>query len=167
MMHAENRQTQLDTATIRPFQPGDESAFRALNEEWITQHFRIEEKDRQTFADPQRTIVDPGGQILFAVVDGECVGCCALVPMKDREFELAKMAVSPRFHGRGIGKRLLSAAIDAGKAAGARRLYLETNHKLTPAIRLYESFGFRHVAPEKLTPSPYSRTDVFMELHLA
>jgi len=152
---------------IRAFQPGDETAFRALNEEWIRQYFRIEEKDRQAFADPRKTILEPGGEILFAVLDGECVGCCALVRMTGGEFEVAKMAVSPRLHGRGIGRRLLAAAIEAGRLAGARRLYLETNHRLTPAIRLYESLGFRPVAEEKLTPSPYSRSDVYLELNLA
>jgi putative acetyltransferase len=48
----------------------------------------------------------------------------------------------------------------------ARRLYLETNSTLTPAIRLYESVGFHHVPPEKVTPSPYERVDVYMEMDL-
>jgi GNAT superfamily N-acetyltransferase len=32
--------------TIRPFQPGDEDAFRTLNEQWIGKYFRVEEKHR-------------------------------------------------------------------------------------------------------------------------
>jgi hypothetical protein len=35
---------------------------------------------------------------------------------------------------------------------------------LTPAIRLYESQGFRHLPPERIVPSVYARADVYMEL---
>lgn len=66
----------------------------------------------------------------------------------------------------GIGRKLLEAVIEAGRSSGARRLYLETNHSLTPAIRLYESLGFKQLAPEKVQASPYARADVYMEMIL-
>ena len=56
------------------------------------------------------------------------------------------------------------AAIEEGRNAGAQRLYLETNHVLTPAIRLYESMGFKHIPQNRIVPSPYARADVYMEL---
>jgi len=37
---------------------------------------------------------------------------------------------------------------------------------LENAIRLYESLGFRHLPPERITVSPYARSDVQMELVL-
>jgi putative acetyltransferase len=151
---------------IRQFQPGDAAAFRRLNEEWITRYFRIEAKDEQTFANPQRTILDPGGRIFFATAGERCVGCCALIRIADKEFEVAKMAVEPSYQGAGIGRRLLHAAIEEGRNAGAQRLYLETNHVLTPAIRLYESVGFKHIDTKQIIPSPYARADVYMELIL-
>ena len=151
---------------IRPFQPGDGEAFRRLNEEWITRYFRLEAKDEKTLRHPQETILDPGGQILFATVDGKCVGCVALLRMSDDEFEVAKMAVSPAHQGAGLGKKLMLGAIATARHAGARRLYIETNHTLTPAIRLYESVGFRHLAPGSVPPSPYARADVYMEMIL-
>jgi GNAT superfamily N-acetyltransferase len=79
---------------------------------------------------------------------------------------VAKTAVEPSYQGAGIGRRLLHAAIDEGRKAGAQRLYLETNHVLTPAIRLYESVGFKHIDANRITPSPYERADVYMELIL-
>jgi ribosomal protein S18 acetylase RimI-like enzyme len=87
--------------------------------------------------------------------------------MSDSEFEIAKMAVSPEFQGAGVGRKLLRAVIEGGRASGARRLYLETNHILTPAIRLYESMGFRHLPAERIVPSEYVRADVYMELFLS
>ena len=46
------------------------------------------------------------------------------------------------------------------------RLYLETNHVLTTAIRLYESVGFKHLDANRIIPSQYARADVYMELVL-
>jgi len=150
---------------IREFQPGDEAAFRDLNEEWITRYFRIEAKDQEAFADPQEKILKAGGRIFFAILNSQCVGCCALIRIgKDEdEYEVAKMAVTSKVQGAGIGRKVLHATIEAARASGARRLYLETNHALEPAIRLYESAGFKHLPPEKIKPSVYDRADVFME----
>jgi putative acetyltransferase len=76
------------------------------------------------------------------------------------------MAVEPAYQRAGIARRLLHVAIEEGRNAGAQRLYLETNHVLTPAIRLYESMGFKHIDPSRIIPSPYTRADVYMELIL-
>ena len=153
--------------TIREFRPGDEAAFRTLNEEWIIRHFALEPKDVASLAGPQRTILDRGGRIFLAVRAGQTVGCCALLSMSPGEFEVAKMAVTESCQGAGIGRLLLAKTIEAARASGARRLYLETNRKLAPAIRLYESLGFRDVPPERIVLSPYARADVYMELYFA
>jgi GNAT superfamily N-acetyltransferase len=152
---------------IREFLPGGEAAFRRLNAGWITRHFRLEPKDHEALADPQTGILARGGRIFLAAIDGEIVGCCALLRRGADEFEVAKMAVADAHQRRGIGRRLLEAAIEAARAAGGRRLYLETNHILKPAIRLYESAGFRRLGSGGLIPSPYRRADVYMELMLA
>jgi len=152
--------------TIREFTPGDENAFRRLNEEWIVQHFTLEPKDEEALREPGRTILELGGRIFLAVQDDEPVGCCALLAMAPGEYEVAKMAVTEACRGSGIGTRLLETAIAAARASGATRLYLETNRKLAPAIRLYEALGFRHLPPARIVPSPYARADVYMELRL-
>ena len=152
--------------TIREFIPGDEAAFRKLNEEWITRYFFLEPKDVASLIDPRTTILDRGGKILFAIRDGQAVGCCALLAVAPGEFEVAKMAVTESSRRNGIGRQLLEKVIAEARASGARRLYLETNHKLVGAIRLYESLGFRHLPPEHVVASPYARADVYMDLCL-
>ena len=127
----------------------------------------MEAKDIEALADPQSTILARGGRIFFAMLEDQCVGCCALLRIRDREFELAKMAVAAGYQGSGIGRTLLQAVIEASRSAGALRLYLETNHVLEPAIRLYRSIGFTPLPPDRIVPSPYARADVFMELILA
>ena len=151
---------------VRVFQPGDEEAFRKLNEAWIAKYFRLEDKDRETLEDPHRYFLEPGGQIFMAVCDSERIGCCALIPMEEQCMELAKMAVAEQARGQGIGRKLLDYAIEYARERGVRRLYLETNNSLVNAIHLYESVGFRHLPPERIQPSPYARANVYMEMNL-
>jgi ribosomal protein S18 acetylase RimI-like enzyme len=156
----------MSVVTIREFQPGDEGSFRQLNEEWIRRYFRMEKKDEESLLDPQGTILDAGGRIFFAFTGEECVGCCALLRLAADEFEVAKMAVAPNSRGSGIGRQLLCAVIEAARTAGTRRLCLETNHALEPAIRLYHSVGFQTLPAGRFVPSPYARSDVQMEMIL-
>jgi putative acetyltransferase len=148
---------------LRRFQPGDEKAFKELNEAWISRDFEIEPGDQEVLNDPQGKILSKGGQICLAELDGEVVGCCALVPIRAGEFELAKMTVSSAASGQGIGRRLLVFAIAVARVLHTRRLYLESNTKAEAAIHLYEKLGFRHMtAPEP--KSKYARANVFMEM---
>ena len=151
---------------IREFEPGDEEAFRQLNEEWINRYFKLEDKDRYILANPQKAILDRGGRIFLGFKDGEAVGCCALAYLAPGEYEVAKMAVTQSAQGSGVGRRLMTKVIAEAADSGAKRLYLETHHALTPAIRLYQSHGFQHLPPERIVPSVYERADVFMERYL-
>ncbi len=154
------------TIRMREFEPGDEAAFRRLNEEWISRYFKVEPTDESEFAQPREKYLDRGGRIFFTLRDDEIIGCCALLPMGPGEFEVSKMAITASAQGLGAGRFQLQGVVDAARALGAKRLYLETNHALGPAIHLYEAVGFTHVPPERLTPSPYARADVFLEMWL-
>lgn len=151
--------------TIVPYQRKYQQAFKALNEEWIGTYFKMEEADYKALDNPKGYILDKGGHILVALHDNDPVGVCALIKMKDPEydFELAKMAVSPRMQGKNIGWLLGSAVIEKARELGARKLYLESNTILKPAIGLYHKLGFTKVAGR---PTPYERCDIQMELVL-
>lgn len=151
---------------LRLFQPGDEVAFRSLNEEWIEKYFGLEEEDRTTLNDPAGQILRPGGRIVIALAESGPIGCCALRPISPGVYDIAKMAVAESHRGHGIGRKVLEYAIAQAKALGARRLYLETNSRLANAVHLYESVGFRHLPPERVTPSAYARANVYMEMLL-
>ncbi|HEU5402720.1 MAG TPA: GNAT family N-acetyltransferase [Terriglobales bacterium] len=156
----------VPTVRVRPFQPGDEAAFRSLNEAWIAKYFGIEKEDRIVLEDPVGHILAPGGHIFIAVADKEPVGCCALKFMEPGVFEVAKMTVSERLRGFGIGRQVLEYTIGQAIRLGATRLYLETNNTVQNAIHLYESVGFRHLPPERVHGSLYVRANVFMEMDL-
>jgi DNA-binding MarR family transcriptional regulator/N-acetylglutamate synthase-like GNAT family acetyltransferase len=148
---------------IVAYEPQYHQAFKSLNEEWITQHFKMEEADHKSLDHAQEYILDKGGYIFIALYKGEAVGACALLKMSGKVFELAKMAVSTAAKGKGIGLLLGNAAIKKAKKKGAKKLYLESNTKLKPAINLYHKLGFKKVTGN---PSPYERCNIQMELAL-
>lgn len=139
--------------------------FRRLNEMWITEHWQLEPHDIECLEHPQETIIDRGGHIFVALYRGEPAGVCALCRMDDPryDYELAKLAVSPDARGKGIGLLLCRAAVDKARQLGAKRIFLESNTLLKPAIHTYRKLGFRELA--EYHPA-YARGDIQMELLL-
>lgn len=149
---------------IRPFSDELATEFARINRQWIEAMYVLEPVDEAQLADPRREIVDPGGDILFAE-DPELgiVGTCGLLRTGTAEFELIKMAVLPEARGRGAGEFLLRATIERAFALGAERLFLLTNSKSEPAIRMYLRNGFVHDADVLARfGGEYSRCDVAM-----
>jgi len=89
---------------------------------------------------------DPSVHRLVAEVEGRVVGQLGLhVEHSPRRSDCASfgMAVHESFQGQGIGSALMSAMIDlADNWLGIRRLELQVYADNTPAIKLYEKFGF-------------------------
>lgn len=152
------------TLEIVPFRREHAGAFYALNRAWLDEHGLYESPDEAQLANPQREILDVGGAILIALLDGEVVGTGAVIPHGPGEMELAKVTVARAARGAGLGRRLTDACVAEARARGARRLVLVSSSKLGSALRLYESMGFEH----KPLPSavPYESADVYMELDL-
>jgi GNAT superfamily N-acetyltransferase len=146
-----------------PYEPAHRAAFRALNLEWITAHFEVEEEDRRVLNDPEGQILAPGGAILLAVDGVTPVGTGALIRTGPCEFELAKMAVTERVRGQGIGRALCIGLIALARERGAHQIELMSQTTLAPAIQLYRSLGFVEVP---LGPVPYRRANIRMVLEL-
>lgn len=137
--------------------------FARLNYEWIENYFEIEEHDREMLDNAKEYIINQGGQIFVAEIEGEAVGTVALINTDAESFELAKMAVTAKHRGLKIGDKLMSACIKYAKKINKKRIFLLSNTKLIPAITLYKKFGFKEVPLEK---SEYLRTNIKMELLL-
>jgi ribosomal protein S18 acetylase RimI-like enzyme len=151
----------MDSVRIAPFQPALRRYFHELNAAWITQYFALEPPDERALLNPEQEILAHGGCIWFALLGDEVVGTCALKLDSDGVYELSKMAVAPAHQRRGIGEQLIAAAVREFEARHGRELFLETNAKLGPALRLYERMGF--VRQPALRPgSEYARADVHM-----
>ncbi|NJN33368.1 MAG: bifunctional helix-turn-helix transcriptional regulator/GNAT family N-acetyltransferase [Saprospiraceae bacterium] len=154
---------QAEEITIVDFRTELQPEFVAINLEWIEKYFKIEPHDTEQLEQADKYILSGGGSIFFAEFKNEVVGTVALVKTSDEEFELAKMGVRPKAQGRQVGKKLVARAIEKAKEQGAKRIFLETNSILSPAIELYQKMGFRKIRPR---PSLYQRADVQMILDL-
>lgn len=87
----------------------------------------------------------------LAQIDGEPAGAIMTTEHSiwDEGLEgpfIIDLFADPRFHGRGLGRALVSAAIHACSASGDPALSLRVGEGTSPAaFRLYESLGFRPV----------------------
>ncbi len=140
--------------------------FAALNREWIERYFVMEAADEAVFADPEQYVLGSGGAIVFArrEDDQQLIGTCALQLHGPQLGELAKMAVTPAAQGLGAGRLLGEAVIRYARERGVRRLFLDTNSVLKPAIALYKGLGFVELQRDDV--SRYARSDTYMELLL-
>ncbi len=138
--------------------------FRAINAEWITAMFRLEQTDRDVLDNPRERIIAPGGTILFVAAPGlGIVGTCALQCTGEGAYELTKMGVRETARGLKAGEFLLAAVLERAAAMDAKLVYLLTNHICEAAIHLYERVGFVHDAEIMARfGSRYARCDVAM-----
>lgn len=58
------------------------------------------------------------------------------------EMEVMNLGVDPNARRQGIGAQLVARAMDAGRAAGVRRIYLEVRESNSGARAFYSSLGF-------------------------
>ncbi len=151
---------------IEEYRPAYKKHFRSLNEEWLGRYFSIEAADEKVLGDPNRRIIRRGGAIFFALAGEEVVGCCALRRHRNGVVELAEMAVTEAFQGRGIGRRLAGDAIARAREWGAERLWLQTSPVLNQAVALYRDLGFRRVKEGPFPDDRYSRPTFTMVLEL-
>ena len=136
----------MSSVEIVDYRPQYAEAFRDINLEWIEEMFAVEAIDLEVLSHPQEHILDHGGHILVALLDGEPVGVGALKKTSPGCYELTKMGVRPAAQGHRVGARLLQALVDRAAELKAEELYLLSSHKCAAAVHLYEKFGFVHDA---------------------
>lgn len=104
--------------------------------------------------------------IWFARVDGQIVGGI-VIDGNRAEQEGARLrwfVLDPAYHGQGIGRRLVDAAMNFCAEKGFKRVYLTTFSGLTAARHLYEKHGFKLCGEEDgthLTGNPALTEQIF------
>lgn len=107
--------------------------------------------------------VPPRGGLWVAFVDGVGSGCAALREIDHEAGEVKRMYVDPDMRGKGIARALAKHVISQARMIGYKTLRLGTLRSMRPAQGLYESLGFKPIAPYR--PIEFGDT-VFYELDL-
>jgi putative acetyltransferase len=153
----------IEIIELDPHNEAQKLAFKQINYEWIEKYFKVEKGDLASLEDPEKYFLVTGGAVLLARRGEEYLGTSALKPMGNDAYELCKMGVIEAARGLGIGLLIGEAAIKKARELKAKRVYLETNSSLTPALTLYAKLGFVRI---ENFMSPYERADVAMEVWL-
>ena len=96
----------------------------------------------------------PVGAVVLAHAGNQVVACGALSPVTDHpgDGELKRMYVRPSHRGKGLGRRIAARLIERAYELGYQRVILSTYVSSLDARNLYQSLGFRAIAPFKKTP---------------
>jgi N-acetylglutamate synthase-like GNAT family acetyltransferase len=150
---------------IISYEPRYVEDFKELNIAWLKKYFWVEPHDEEVLGNPEKYIIEPGGNIFFAKDGKKIIGCVALMKIEDGVFELTKMAVTPEYQGKKIGQKLIKHTLDFAKKQGWDHLIIFSNRKLENAIYIYKKYGFREIPIGE--NNPYTRGDIKMRLDLS
>ncbi len=106
--------------------------------------------------------VDPAGRILGSVTYvPDSTNPFADVE-RDGEAGFRMLGVSPAAQGAGIGRRLVEACVELGRAQGRAALAIASTQVMTSAHALYLSLGFRRDPERDFDPVPGVRLLAFV-----
>ena len=123
---------------IRPAGAGDAVAIAALDA--ATWSFDVTPSPRSSVPSSidGMLVAEDGGEIVGYVA----VGRATRLESKRHVADIRGLAVAPDHQGRGLGRALVQAALDAARERGARKVTLRVLAPNTAARALYESCGF-------------------------
>ena len=116
-------------------------AFTTGDARWIFD--MTEEQRRQEFEkifDRSHQINEDASFVILS--EGSIAGFILIVTRSDEEEHLESIGIHPKFRGKGLGKTLLSKSIQVLRNQEAQNFTLGVDPVNTPAVGLYEQFGF-------------------------
>ena len=108
----------------------------------------------------------PAGKVLLARRDAQVVGGVAYRRLDEGACEMKRLFVPERFQGRGTGRLLCQAVIDAATTDGYRAMRLDTGYHNGEALVMYASLGFRPGQPYHRYPAELMAHLRFLEKSL-
>ncbi|CAM5555469.1 GNAT family N-acetyltransferase [Streptomyces pilosus] len=110
------------------------------------------ELEREIAAGAEGGLVPPRGELLVGRYAGEAAGCAGFRLLDGVTAELTRVFLYEGMRGRGGAARLVRAAEDAARAAGATRMVLDTRGDLVEARALYARLGYAETPPHNAQP---------------
>lgn len=115
--------------------------------DWVIERIRVElgiviPIEADSLNGVLEEVLESGGRLYVAEVDGEAVGVGGLKLFSDTVGEIKRMFVRPAAQGLGIGRAIVQQLIDDARALGCETIYLESASFMHAAHALYRSVGF-------------------------
>ena len=132
---------------IVPVDPQCDAALALLREAAIEARELYPELHVEGAPWPTNPPLPPRGAYVLACLDGTPVGCGALRPIDDLCVEVRRMYVVRAARRTGIARAILVFLERVARDFGFEAMRLETGDRQQPAMALYESFGFKRIAP--------------------
>jgi ribosomal protein S18 acetylase RimI-like enzyme len=128
---------------IRAFAPGDQTSARASILEGLREHWgRLDPSLNPDLDDISASYIAPGHVFLIAEIGHALAGTGALI-VEGATGQIVRVSVSPLWRRHGVGKTLVAALLEAARARGLVRVWMETNDDWKDAIGLYRRCGFQ------------------------
>ena len=105
----------------------------------------------------------PAGRTMLARGEDGVVAGGVYRRLTDTVCELKRLYITDGVRGSGLGRKLSDALMSAAVADGYSKMQLDTGNRLTEAISMYESMGFKHIKPYQEYPERLMPYLVFME----
>ena len=144
----------MSPVSIRPATPNDIAAITRIYAHAVlhgTASFEIEPPSEAEMARRQRALAEGGYPFLVAELDGTLAGYAYAGPYRSRPAYHWSVEdsvyVDPQMHGRGVGRVLLAALIEAAERSGFRQMIavIGDSAQQTPSIALHHALGFHTV----------------------
>jgi len=148
-----NARRQRESGLIfRPIEARDNAAIAEIIQASFREH-QIDHLEGVSLHDPELRRLSEvynkqGTGYWVAEANGTIVGGAGLAPLSGEEAtcEMQKLYFSSTVKGMGMGRRMIAFIITQAISMGYQYCYLETLDELKDAVRLYEAFGFKHLA---------------------
>lgn len=95
--------------------------------------------------DLQENYFQPGGTFLVALNDEQVIGSGALRRLDRETAELKRMWLLEKYHGQGIGYRLITNLIGFARVNNYTRIRLQTSSVQSRAYTFYRKVGFYEI----------------------
>ncbi len=112
---------------------------------------------------PGKSYLPPNGTFILASYGQQFAGCVGIKKWENKSCEMKRMFIRGLYRKKGIGKFLCTQVINWAAKYGYTKILLDTNQEMGEAVLLYESFGFRRIAPYCVNENPNS---IFMEYRI-
>ena len=87
----------------------------------------------------------PWGRLYIAYYENQVAGCIALRKINDKECEMKRLYVIPKFRNKGIAKTLVEKIVSDAKKIGYSSMLLDTLPFLQTAIKMYKKMGLYEI----------------------